>query len=147
MFKCASKRTSNWALRSIWMEWFYNNFLEKRPSGMELDSTVKVWGILFFVSITLRWGWYTESKMTLVTSREVPGAFPNCTQTCKFTRDSASLELHLRFNLRFDWFFLDKFLVSLPSISSNTLVMWFSFILGTVPSLKLAARGFPFWFF
>ena len=63
--------------------------------------------------------------------RNVPGTVPECVVICWFKRNSSNLDRapKMRDSVRLN--FWDSFLVTLPSICSETCVMYSSLILGT----------------
>ena len=63
--------------------------------------------------------------------RKVPGTVPECVRICGFKRNSSNLDRARKMRdpvLRNSW---DSFLVTLPSISSETCVIYSSLILGS----------------
>ena len=82
------------------------------------------WGSLWELSSFVPW-------FSTFVFRNVPGTVPECVRICGFKRNSSNLDIAPKMRdsvLLHSW---DSFLVTMPSISSKTFVIYSSLILGT----------------
>ena len=99
-------------------------WLRKRPASG--------WGSLWELSSFVRW-------LSTFVFRNVSGRVPECVRICWFRRNSSNLDRALKMRDSVLLNFWDSFLVTLPSISSESWVIYSSLILGTD-----AFRDWPF---
>ena len=129
----------------------YLTMLEKMKTSCGCDQKLKepwnLWGALSMSESIERRDWQTDrptsgwgsswerssfgSWFSTFVFRNVPGTVPECVRICGFRRNSSNLERAPKMRDSVLLNSRDSFLVTLPSISSETCVIYSSLILGT----------------